>query len=109
MRTIYLEYEKRLERVIRNKKAQIIISEIGYEHMMSATGFVIYMHEKYGISESTLWYTLKRLKKEGLLEFGTRGEGKPLELTRAGIEVLRSMIAMRVRASPSVPGYGIAL
>ncbi len=97
MHTIYPEYSKKLEDPARDEKAYVILSEIGYEHMASATSFVLYIHDKYGISESTVWYTLKKLKRQGLLEFGSRGEGKPLELTRAGISAFRSIIAVRVR------------
>ncbi len=107
MHAIYPEYGKKMEEQARDEKTCVVLSEIGYEHMTSATSFVLYIHDKYDISESTVWYTLKKLKRQGLLEFGSRGEGKPLELTRAGVSAFRSIIAVRVRYVQ--PSYGIGM
>lgn len=107
MRALYPEYKRNFEEALRDEKALVVLGEIGYEHMTSATSFVLYIHEKYGVSESTIWYTLKKLKKLGLLEFGSRGEGKALELTKEGIGAFRGMIAVNVRAY--APGYGVGI
>jgi DNA-binding MarR family transcriptional regulator len=73
-------------------KEQIIIMEIGYEHIDSASAFVDYIYEEYGFSKSTVWYNLKKLKKKGVVSFAEKGESqKPLELTKEGIVLMRGL------------------
>ncbi len=73
-------------------KELMIISEIGLEDVPTATSFVEYISERHGISQSGIWYTLKKLKGKGILDFAERGRGeagKPLSLTKEGTETAR--------------------
>ncbi len=97
MREIYTEY-------IRNSiaspasfsKDEIILAEIGYDHITTATSFVEYLYEKYGFSKSSVWYNLKKLKKSAVVDFAEKGdEGKPLCLTRKGVEILRTRLSQK--------------
>ena len=48
---------------------------------------------KYAVSQSGVWYTLKKLKIEGLIDFAEKGEvHRPLTLTEFGTHVIRSRI-----------------
>jgi DNA-binding PadR family transcriptional regulator len=79
-------------------KEWAILSEIGLEEIPTATNFVEYLYEKEGWSQGGIWYTLKKLKKEGLLDFKEKGEEyKPLALTEGGVRVLRSRKAPDTR------------
>ena len=97
MREIYTEY-------IRNSiaspasfsKDEVILAEIGYDHITTATSFVEYLYEKYGFSKSSVWYNLKKMKKGAVLDFAEKGEeGKPLYLTRKGVEILRTRLSKK--------------
>lgn len=73
-------------------KEFMLISEIGLEDIPTATSFVDYIAEKYAISPSGVWYTLKRLKEKRVVDFTERGRGegyRPLSLTPAGREMVR--------------------
>lgn len=73
-----------------NEKELVLLSEIGLDQIPTATSFVDYIAGKYGKSQSGMWYTLKKLKKEGLLDFTEKGEEyKPLSLTSRGVAMLR--------------------
>ncbi len=86
------------------EKEKIIIMEIGYEQIDSASAFVDYVYEEYGLSKSTVWYNLKKLKKKGILSFAEKGEEqKPLELTKLGIMLMRNLASMGAK------GYEIEL
>lgn len=92
MRTLQL-YSGEESRSLQVGKDVLILSEIGLDEIMSATPFVDYMNEKYGFSKSGVWYNLKKLKKQGLLDFTEKGEEqRPLHLTKEGLERLRSSI-----------------
>ena len=66
-------------------REQLLMLEIGFDSMDSASSFVDYVSEEYGFSKSSVWYNLKRLKDFGFVEFANREEiGKPLCLTRVG-------------------------
>ena len=95
-----------------NEKDWIILSEIGLGQIPTATSFVDFVSEKHGFSASGIWYTLKKLKKIGLLDFTEKGEMyRPLSLTGEGLGVLRgrgvqaevvrqyAYNSMRIRAS----------
>ncbi len=61
--------------------------------MPTATDFVDFVSTKYEVSQSGVWYTLKKLKKEKLVDFTEKGEqAKPLGLTDLGMKVIRSRI-----------------
>ena len=66
-------------------REQLVIIEIGFDKINSASSFVEYISESYGFSKSSVWYNLNRLKEKGMLDFATREEiGKALELTTTG-------------------------
>lgn len=74
-----------------SEKEVILMAEIGLNEIPTATDFVEYASEQYGMSQSGIWYTLKKLKKEGMLDFTEKGEAyKPLALTEGGMKVLRN-------------------
>lgn len=67
-----------------------ILAEIGLDEISTATSFVEYICGKYTISRSGTWYCLKKLKKEGVVEFTEKGEEfRPLRMTERGLEVFR--------------------
>ncbi len=73
-----------------NDKELLILSELGLDQVPSATSFVEFVSEKYSLSASGVWYTLKKLKRKRVVDFMEKGEGyKPLSLTGLGIVVFR--------------------
>ena len=73
-----------------SEKELLLLSEIGLDQIPTATLFVEFVSERYGLSASGIWYTLKKLKKCGMLDFMEKGEGyKPLSLTSVGKSILR--------------------
>ncbi len=92
-----------------SERERLLISEIGLDRIDSASCFVDYISEVYGIAKSTAWYSLKRLKSSGILYFlGKEEEGEQgLFLTEKGKEALgcvRSSIVMLNRKSASLRG-----
>ena len=74
-------------------KELTIMYEIGLNVIPTATDFVDHISSKYQVSQSGVWYTLKKLKKEGIVDFTERGdEPKPLGLTEFGMKVIRSKV-----------------
>lgn len=74
-------------------KQLTILYEIGLNLIPTATEFVDSMALKYCASRSGIWYTLKKLKMEGLVDFAEKGEEhKPLSLTEVGTAAIRSKI-----------------
>jgi Mn-dependent DtxR family transcriptional regulator len=74
-----------------SEKELTILSEIGFDQIPTATSLVAYVAEKYEVSASGIWYTLKKLKKMGMLDFMEKGESyKPLMLTENGKSILRN-------------------
>ncbi len=74
-------------------KEVLLLAEIGLDEIATATSFVEYVCGKYGISKSGAWYCLKKLKKEGVVEFTEKGEAcKPLSMTKQGLEVFRGHV-----------------
>ena len=86
-RTIY----PRLEQVELKltKREQLIVLEIDTDEIDTASSFVDYMNEMYGLSKSSIWYVLNALKGHGIVEFANKQHsGDPLKLTRLGQEHL---------------------
>jgi len=82
-----LEYKQKLTR-----REQLLILEIGRDRIDAASKFVDYIYDIYGISKSSTWYLLNKLKEKGILDFASKDEiGKPLFLTKAGIAELSSI------------------
>ncbi len=74
-------------------KELMLLYEIGLNLIPTATDFVDHIASKYEVSQSGVWYTLKKLKKEGIVDFTEKGEEpKPLGLTEFGMKVIRSRI-----------------
>lgn len=74
---------------LRDKEAQML-AEVGIDWGSTVTSFVEYVCDKYELSRSGAWYCLKKLKKEGVVEFTERGEEyKPLRMTDKGLEAFR--------------------
>lgn len=74
-------------------KELALLYEIGLNLIPTATDFVDYVSRKYQVSQSGVWYTLKKLKKERVLDFTEKGEEPhPLGLTEKGLHVLRGRI-----------------
>ena len=103
MRAIYREYIKNpIKSLVKTRKEQIIIAEIGFDHITTATSFVEYVFEKYGFSRSCVWYNLKKLKKKGVVDFSEKCEAeayKPLYLTKEGVSTLRAILSQNVASS----------
>lgn len=74
-------------------KELMLMYEIGLNVIPTATDFVDYVSSKYQVSQSGVWYTLKKLKKERIVDFTEKGEEpKPLGLTEFGMKVIRSRV-----------------
>lgn len=74
-------------------KELTLLYEIGLDLIPTATEFVEIIASKYEVSQSGVWYTLKKLKSEGLIDFAERGEvHRPLALTGAGTHAIRSRV-----------------
>lgn len=74
-------------------KELMLLYEIGLNVIPTATDFVDYVSSKYQVSQSGVWYTLKKLKKERIVDFTEKGEEpKPLGLTEFGMKVIRSRV-----------------
>lgn len=77
-------------------REKLILIEIGRDEIDSASAFVDYMHEVYGFSKSSVWYSLNRLKGKGMLDFASRdAPGKRLGLTGTGMAALPSVFQER--------------
>jgi hypothetical protein len=67
-----------------------MLREIGLAEIPTATSFIEFFCDKYGMSKSGAWYCLKKLKKMGVVEFREKGEEyKPLKMTGKGLDVFR--------------------
>lgn len=74
-------------------KELTLLYEIGLNIIPTATDFVDFVSSKYQASQSGVWYTLKKLKKERLVDFTEKGEqARPLGLTEMGMRVIRSKV-----------------
>ncbi len=74
-------------------KELTILYEIGLELIPTATEFVENVAYKYQVSQSGVWYTLKKLKATGFVDFAEKGaEHRPLALTDSGTKAIRSRI-----------------
>lgn len=79
-----------------SRREQLIMLEIDRDRIDTASSFVDYINEEYGFSKSSIWYCLNRLKESKLLEFANKTEhGKPLCLTKYGLDQLRGMESNR--------------
>lgn len=73
-------------------REKLVLIEIGEDIINSASSFVDYMSEEYGISKSSVWYNLNCLKEKGLIRFADRQHaGVPLKLTQLGSQILCSL------------------
>lgn len=89
-----------------SEKELMMLSEIGLDDIPTATSFVEYIAEKYAISASGVWYTLKKLKEKRVVDFTERVRGeedKPLSLTAYGRELIRKRISEFNFRTPNLP------
>lgn len=92
---------EKVERLVGlNEKEKIVIAEIGTDEFQSASKFAAYISEEYNIPVSTVWYTLKRLRDKGLLEFSDRESNLfiPLRLTKNGLRLYNELPSSVKRA-----------
>ncbi len=76
------------------EREQLVLIEIGKDKIDSASSFVSYISEEYGLSKSSAWYVLNRLKDKGIVDFASKDElGKPLALTAYGLGSYRRLKA----------------
>lgn len=106
-KTIVRDVSKSLSLFSISSKEEAIMCEIGLEEIPTATSFVEYMSQEYECSASGIWYTLKKLKEKGLVDFTEKVKGekdKSLSLTHNGREVVRrkGMEAARLHVGRSV-------
>jgi DNA-binding PadR family transcriptional regulator len=88
-----------------SEKEIVLLAEIGLNEVPTATDFVEYASEQYKMSQSGIWYTLKKLKKVGMLDFTEKGEAyRPLALTEGGMRVLRNSMMPVNRVDKNVTG-----
>lgn len=74
-------------------KELTVMYEIGLDMIPTATEFVESMSYKYQVSQSGVWYTIKKLKAAGFVDFAEKGEEhRPLTLTETGTKVIRSRV-----------------
>ncbi len=79
-----------------SRREQLMLLEIEEDFIDTASSFVDYMKDEYGFSKSSVWYCLNRLKGFGLVEFANKDEiGKPLSLTRHGLDELARLESIR--------------
>ena len=73
-------------------REQLLVLEIDRDAIDSASSFVDYISDEYGISKSSVWYNLNCLKEKGVITFADRQhQGVPLMLTRKGVEQLTAV------------------
>jgi hypothetical protein len=95
-----LKYNTTLE-ICFSDKETLLLAEIGLDEIATATSFVEYVCDKYSISRSGAWYCLKKLKKEGVVEFTEKGEEyRPLRMTEKGLETFRTQYRARPSGAP---------
>ena len=74
------------------KREQLLVLEIEHDVIDSASSFVDYISDEYGISKSSVWYNLNCLKEKGLVDFADKlHQGEPLMLTKKGAEQLTAL------------------
>ncbi len=84
------QYSEDSGRIRLSEKEVVLLAEIGLNQIPTATEFVEYASAAYGMSQSGIWYTLKKLKEKGILSFTEKGdEYRPLALTEGGMKLLR--------------------
>jgi hypothetical protein len=72
-----------------SRREQLLLVEIGRDRIDTASCFVDYIKESYGISKSSVWYCLNRLKEYGIAQFANKiDQGRPLCLTKQGLSLL---------------------
>jgi hypothetical protein len=79
-----------------SQREQLIILEVDRDVIDSASSFVDYISDEYGISKSSVWYNLNCLKEKGVIDFADKQhQGKPLMLTRNGAGQLDALARRR--------------
>jgi hypothetical protein len=79
-----------------SQREQLIILEVDRDVIDSASSFVDYISDEYGISKSSVWYNLNCLKDKGVIDFADKlHQGKPLMLTKNGTGQLGALAHRR--------------
>jgi hypothetical protein len=95
-----------------SQREQLIILEVDRDTIDSASSFVDYISDEYGISKSSVWYNLNCLKEKGVIDFADKQhQGKPLMLTKRGTDQLVALASRRssiLEAFSGRTGVGIA-
>ncbi len=79
-----------------SQREQLMILEIDRDVIDSASSFVDYISDEYGISKSSVWYNLNCLKEKGVIDFADKQHmGEPLMLTKKGTEQLGALAGRR--------------
>ncbi len=89
-----VEYRVDTKKIRLSEREQLFILEIGSDVIDSASRFVNYIDEIYGIAKSSSWYCLKKMKELSLLHFDSKVEhmSDGLFLTNRGKDILHSLI-----------------
>jgi hypothetical protein len=78
------------------KREQLLVLEIEHDVIDSASSFVDYISDEYGISKSSVWYNLNCLKEKGVVDFADKQhQGEPLMLTKDGVKQLSGLGSKR--------------
>lgn len=92
-----------------SEREQLVLVEIGSDSIDSASSFVGYISESYGISKSSVWYLLNRLKEKSVLDFASKDEmGKPLKLTDIGIKAVGELYGKKNSILASYENVSVA-
>ena len=88
-----------------SRREQLLVLEVERDEIDSASAFVDYISDEYGISKSSVWYNLNCLKEKGVLDFADKQHmGEPLRLTKHGLEQLRTVEHKRAEVLESFSG-----
>ncbi len=88
-----IQYRADAKKMRLSEREQLFIIEIGGDTIDSASSFVSYIKDIYGIAKSSSWYCLNHLKGLGLLHFASKSEKGAigLSLTIEGKDLLSNL------------------
>ncbi|MDE1866052.1 MAG: hypothetical protein KGH94_05455 [Candidatus Micrarchaeota archaeon] len=88
-----------------SRREQLLVLEIDHDTIDSASAFVDYISDEYGISKSSVWYNLNCLKEKGIVSFADKQHpGEPLMLSRKGFEQLAALAGRRTAVLEAFSG-----
>ena len=108
--TMYRGAQAKVE--LLSQREQLIILVVDRDAIDSASSFVDYISDEYGISKSSVWYNLNCLKEKGQISFADKlHQGEPLVLTYKGLAQLGALSPRRselIEAFSGRTGVGYA-